>query len=148
MTAKRYIAGREKAVLLMLIGMVMFTGCMAGGTRGTGLSTNYGGTSGTGISSVGYYTLHGYVTDMQGRPLTGMPVTIETSRRTEKVITDGDGYYRANVVQQRGEPVRFIFINPIGDKVHFQTTPGGTDDQQLDFNIDDRGTIRPVEVRE
>jgi len=131
-------------LIIALAATVLSVGC-AGGTRGTGLSTNYGGTSGTGISNTAYYTLHGQVVDHKGRPMPGMPLTVETQRRSEKITTDGMGYYRANVVQGRGEPVRFIFVNPIGDKVHFQTTPVGTDDQKLDFNIDSRGTVRPIQ---
>lgn len=133
--------------MIFIIAAALFAGCMAGGTRGTGLTTNYGGTSGTGVSNTSYYSIQGQILDARGAPMIGMPITVETQRRTEKVSTDGEGYYRANVVQGLGEPVRFIFVNPIGDKVYFQTTPVDSIDQQLDFTVDKRGTVRPVKPK-
>ena len=133
--------------LVLVCTLILTAGCMAGGTRGTGLTTNYGGTSGTGVSNTSYFMMHGQILDAKGGPMIGMPITVETRKRSEKVSTDGQGYYRANVVQELGEPVRFIFVNPIGDKVYFQTTPVDSVDQELNFNVDKRGTVRPVKEK-
>jgi hypothetical protein len=105
-------------VALVALTAFSLTGCMAGGTSGTGLS--YGGgnrkTSAAYESShrsnkgrTQYLTLKGRIFNQTGKKLQGVMIQSRTSGSTELSKSDSAGRFSILVVQKGSEPTELLF---------------------------------------
>jgi hypothetical protein len=119
-------------------------GC-AGGTSGTGL--HYGVTRPTpsrqAPNAVTYATLQGTVMDSKGNPLPNVTVTAETTRLSDRAVSDEYGVFVLEVSAGAGETVDFVFSSRGKNWKHsLLDLPAGQDSVFVNFRLDGKGAVQ------
>ena len=90
---------------------LLWLGCYAGGTTGTGIQYSGYGTgsrtapSGAAESEIRYLTVAGQISDSGGRPVNEAQITARTARSREESESTADGYYSVFLVRGADEAV-------------------------------------------